>query len=184
MGLDSCHAVALGGGMVARGQLDHGADQIDSAEVGVLRFDQAGVDVNEDRAVLAQDHIGRESAVPAEISSENPKHRRTSGRETLRLWLAPPPAPSTVRSLAWKARSDPWSNTDWHMARGPWPPAWTSTFLPVAAHVSSPWLATLRTPPEAVPIGSFTKAGNRSQSLDVGSRLRLRDAQPAQGGRG
>ena len=37
---------------------------------------------------------------------------RTAGSSIPRLWLAPPPAPSLVRSAAWKAISRPRANTD------------------------------------------------------------------------
>ena len=79
-------------------------------DVGVLWLDEARVDVDAQRSVLAEDDIGRDGPVPVEGRAERLKNWRTAGPETLRLWLAPPPTPSAVRSLAWKATRDPWSN--------------------------------------------------------------------------
>ena len=49
------------------------------------------------------------------------------------------------------------------MIKGPSTEAWTSTGFPVAARRNSSGVVTRRTPPDAVPIESLTKAGNRVQ---------------------
>ena len=111
--------------------------------------------------------------MPEKVLAEDLKPSAGVWHRRARLWLAPPLAPSAVRSLAWKATSDPWSNTDWHMIKGPSTAAWTNTDFPVAAPSNSAEVVTRRTPLDAVPIGSLTKAGNRSQPFDPDGRGRL-----------
>ena len=85
----------------------------------------------------------------------------------LSLWLAPPLGPSLVREQAWNATRLPRSKTHWHMASGPSTAAWTRTGPPAEVAARSAAIESTRiTPPEAVPMGAFTKAGKESQLSD------------------
>ena len=163
VGGDARSALGLWGGVATGGQLHHRSDQIHSGEVGVLRFHERGFTSMNIAPSLPRIRSAESAPCQRRSPPRISNHRLASGIDTLVLWLAPPPAPSAVRSLAWKATSDPWSNTDWHMIKGPSTAAWTSTGFLVAAPCNSAGVVTRRTPSDAVPIGSLTKAGNRSQ---------------------
>ena len=85
VGRDACSAVGLWGWVATGSQFRHRSDQVHSGEVGVLRFDQPRVDVDEDRAVVAEDQVGRERSVPVEIPAQDLEPATGVGHRHTRL---------------------------------------------------------------------------------------------------
>lgn len=94
------------GSMLVAGDVEHGADKIDACGERICRFDEAGIDVNDLRSVVAHDHVHRQPAMPVERRDEFGE-QQISGIATLSFSAAPPPTPSRKRRQACWATSRP-----------------------------------------------------------------------------
>jgi len=80
---------------VATGDIEHGTHKVNACPPGVLRLDEAGVDIDEHESLVRYDDIGRQRAVPAKILSEHLEPGARSRKFDAALVAGP-----TVGSLA------------------------------------------------------------------------------------
>ena len=85
VGGDARSALELWSRVAAGGQLHHRTHQVDPGKVGVLRFDQSRVDVDEHGAAVAEDQVGREGSVPVKVPAEDLEPPAGVGHRDTRL---------------------------------------------------------------------------------------------------
>lgn len=95
--------------VIVGGEVYHRSTKVDPRGKRVLRLNETRVDVNEEGSTIADDYVCREGTVPMKIRAQ--RFDEVANLRDRDASLVTGTA-CAVRSLAWKATSEPLSNTD------------------------------------------------------------------------